>query len=47
MFTQRTPAPGRPRSLDRNKKQLFCDAVSRGASMSEAALTAGVSPLKR
>ncbi|MBA3484171.1 MAG: hypothetical protein H0T51_20385 [Pirellulales bacterium] len=34
---------GRPRTLDRNKKTLLCDAVSRGASMTEAALTVGVS----
>ncbi len=38
-----TPTPGRRRTLDRNKKRLFCDAVSRGASMTEAAVTVGVS----
>ncbi len=39
----RTPAPGRPRALDSNKKRLVCDAVSRGATLAEAAVTIGVS----
>ncbi len=34
---------GRRRTLDRNKKTLLCDAVSRGATMTEAAFTVGVS----
>jgi hypothetical protein len=34
---------GRRRVLDRAKKQLLCDAVARGATMTEAALTVGVS----
>jgi hypothetical protein len=34
---------GRRRSLDRNKKRLVCDAVSRGATMGEAAQLVGVS----
>jgi len=42
MFTQAIPN-GRRRTLDRNKKQLFCDAVARGATMTEAAVALGVS----
>ena len=42
MFTQAIPG-GRRRTLDRNKKQLFCDAVARGATMTEAAVALGVS----
>src|SRR5688500_13607722 len=34
---------GRPKSLDRRKKQLLADAVSRGATLREAALNVGVS----
>jgi len=42
MFTQAIPG-GRRRTLDRNKKQLFCDTVARGATMTEAAVALGVS----
>jgi hypothetical protein len=42
MFTQAIPT-GRRRALDRKKKQLFCDAVARDATMTEAAVALGVS----
>jgi hypothetical protein len=37
------PKPGRRRTLDRNKKTLLCDAVSRGATLAHAAASLGVS----
>ena len=43
MFTHPIPRPGRRRALDRQKKQLVVNAVSRGATMTEAAIAVGVS----
>jgi hypothetical protein len=43
MFTQAIPSGSRRRALDRQKKQLFCDTVARGATMTEAAVALGVS----
>ena len=42
-MTLSTHPRGRRRTLDSRKKTLLCDAVSRGATMTEAALTVGVS----